>query len=122
MEQVDLVPGAVGRSKFSGQVVPTLPRVEFHSLEEALGLLITQAFEDGGYATWRAKRAYSAQERSQLWLCRISVRPPQTALFGRASTVPVTELRRKRMLEAPERLRALTIWPSGIVTRVPAVT
>jgi hypothetical protein len=31
---------------------------------------------------------------AQLWLCRTSLRPPHWALFGRASTVPVTELRR----------------------------
>lgn len=47
------------------------------------------------------------------------MRPPHTALFGRASTVPVTELRRKRMLEAPDSSRALTTWPSGSVIRVP---
>ena len=58
----------------------------------------------------------------QLWACRISFRPPHTALFGRASTAPVTEFRRNRMLDAPDSSRALTICPSGIVTRVPAVT
>lgn len=47
-------------------------------------------------------------ETGQLWACRTSFRPPQTALFGRASTVPVTELRRKRMFEAPDSSRALT--------------
>lgn len=66
--------------------------------------------------------ALPACAAGQLWLCRMSFRPPQTALFGRASTAPVTELRRKRMLEAPLRSRALTICPSGMVTRVPAVT
>lgn len=75
-----------------------------------------------GALRWSVRRPQVTAAVPQLWLCRISFRPSQTALFGRASTAPVTELRRKRMWEAPLRSRALTIWPSGIVTRVPAVT
>lgn len=69
-----------------------------------------------------ANRTEPACGVGQLWLCRISFNPPHTALLGRASTVPVTELRRKRMFDAPDSSRALTIWPSGMVMRVPAVT
>jgi hypothetical protein len=73
------------------------------------------------HTKWKGAR-FTNNRGTQLWLWRTSLRPPHTALFGRASTVPVTEFRRNRMLDAPDSSRALTICPSGIVTRVPAVT
>lgn len=58
----------------------------------------------------------------QLWLCSAALSPPQEPVRWSTSTLPVVELRRKRRLSAPDSSTALAIWPSGRVTRVPAVT
>ena len=58
--------------------------------------------------------------QSLAWSAELSTMPCPSR--GRASTAPVTELRRKSRLLCPDSSRALVTVPSGRVTFVPAVT
>ncbi|SDT76415.1 hypothetical protein SAMN05216371_5180 [Streptomyces sp. TLI_053] len=58
----------------------------------------------------------------QLWAWRSALRPPQEPERAMTSTAPVWELRRNRRLSWPDSSTALATVPSGVVTRVPAVT